>query len=153
MVLESVLYLNPKSAQKGTCSHRQPGRASIFLIGRAWILGALRAGLHSDTLSPTRPNLLLVALPMGQAYSNHHSASKENGRDNEKDTAWYPLVAGCCNPPPHTDINPCTGAHTSRFIYLVLYFIYYIIYLLFIIYSFIIVFIYSFIYFVSIFFP
>jgi len=28
MVLESVLYLNPKAAQKETCSHRQPGRAS-----------------------------------------------------------------------------------------------------------------------------
>jgi len=35
MVLESVLYLNPKAALKETCSHRQPGRASLFLIGQS----------------------------------------------------------------------------------------------------------------------
>jgi hypothetical protein len=27
---------------------------------------------HSDTLPPTRPHLLTVPLPMGQAYLNHH---------------------------------------------------------------------------------
>jgi hypothetical protein len=27
---------------------------------------------HSDTLPPIRPHLLLVLLPTGQAYSNHH---------------------------------------------------------------------------------
>jgi hypothetical protein len=27
---------------------------------------------HHDSLPPTRPHLLIVPLPMGQAYPNHH---------------------------------------------------------------------------------
>jgi hypothetical protein len=53
-------------------------------VGIAGSRGDLKARLHSDTVLPTRPRLLIVSLPMGQAfkrtrismghsYSNHHS--------------------------------------------------------------------------------
>jgi hypothetical protein len=39
--------------------------------GRAWVLGTLKVCLYNDTLTPTRPHLLIVPLPKGQTYSNH----------------------------------------------------------------------------------
>jgi hypothetical protein len=37
------------------------------------IRGDLKVYLHSDTLPPARPHLLILLLPMGQAYSKHHN--------------------------------------------------------------------------------
>jgi len=154
MVLGSVLYLNPKAAQRETCSHKQPGRASIFLIGQS-------LNSRSPQSRPTQWHTFSnKATPPTSGTSHGPSVFKPPQcikrkwqRDIEKDTPWYPLVAGCCNPPTNTHINPCTCAHMSRFIYLVLFFIYYFIYLFIIYYLFIYYFIYLFIYFVFIFFP
>jgi hypothetical protein len=54
----------PEGNQKETVFHEQKGVSST--LGRAWALGALKACLHSDTLPPTRPHLLL----QGHTYSN-----------------------------------------------------------------------------------
>lgn len=35
--------------------------------------GGLKVHLHSDALPPTRPQLLIVPLPIGQTYSNQHT--------------------------------------------------------------------------------
>jgi len=90
-------------------------------LGRAWTLGALRAGLHSDTLSPTRPNLLLVALPMGQHIQTttvHQKKMAERHRER------YCMVSSCSRvlqpSPPHTHkpMHMCTQEQIYLIIYL-----------------------------------
>jgi hypothetical protein len=73
MVVEErkVLYLDPKSYRERLFS-RQPGGTSSIL-GRVRVLGNLKTNQHSNTISPIKPCLLLLSLPMSQAYSHHHS--------------------------------------------------------------------------------
>jgi hypothetical protein len=63
MVLEKelrILHLNLLQSEE-----------TIFsALGVVWTFGVLKTCLHSDILLPTRPHLLIVALPMGQTYSN-----------------------------------------------------------------------------------
>ena len=62
MVLEElrVLHLDLKTA-----------RWSIrFKTGRSLSIGALKARPHNDTLPSTRPHLLIVPFPMGQAFKH-----------------------------------------------------------------------------------
>ena len=59
-----------KSGEFYILIRRQQGRDFLLpweeLEHRTW------AYSHSDTLPPTRPHLLIVALPIGQDYSDHH---------------------------------------------------------------------------------
>jgi len=122
MVLESVLYLNPKAAQKETCRHRQPGWASIFLIGPNLNTRSPQSRptqWHTFSNKPTPPTSGTSHGP--SVFKPPQCIKRKWQRDIEKDTARYPLVAGCCNPTTH--INPCTCAHMSRFIYLFIYFV------------------------------
>ena len=45
---------------------------SLFCTDGTWAQNR-KAHPHSDALPPTRPHLLMVLLPMGQAYSHHHT--------------------------------------------------------------------------------
>ena len=56
-----VLQLDPLATQGDFVPHWYG--LSIFY---------LKAHHHSDTLSPTRPHLLIVSLPMSQVYGSHH---------------------------------------------------------------------------------
>jgi hypothetical protein len=62
---EKVLYLDPQAAE-GDC----------LTLDRAWVLGDLKVYLPSDPSSskdsstPTKPHLLIVPLPMGQAFKH-----------------------------------------------------------------------------------
>ena len=66
LVLEEprVLHVDPKAARRrlcitvARCEH-------IYDISKPWF--------YSNTLPLTRPHLLIVPLPMGQTYSNHHT--------------------------------------------------------------------------------
>jgi len=50
--------------------HLHPKEVRSRLILLYWV--ELPSHPHSDTLPPTRPHLLTVTVPKGQAYSNHH---------------------------------------------------------------------------------
>jgi hypothetical protein len=66
MVLEMelrVLHLDLKAARRRLECHS----------GQSLSIEDLKACPHSDTLPLTWPYLLIVPLPMGQTYSNHHS--------------------------------------------------------------------------------
>jgi hypothetical protein len=58
-----VLHLVPKATRK---------RLNL-LHHRDWTPGVLKVRAHSDALPSTRPHLLIVAVQIGQAYSNHRS--------------------------------------------------------------------------------
>jgi hypothetical protein len=49
---------------------------SIIIKAGAWQCPCRHeaGGANSDTLPPTRPQLLTIPHPVGQAYSNHHNA-------------------------------------------------------------------------------
>lgn len=53
-----VLHLDWKAVRRRLCS----------TLGGAWIQETSKPGPHSDTLPPTRPHLLIVPFPMGQAF-------------------------------------------------------------------------------------
>jgi hypothetical protein len=58
-----VLHLDPKVARR---------KDYITLDRLQHIYETSKPHLHSDTLSPIRPHLLIMTLPMGQAFFNHH---------------------------------------------------------------------------------
>jgi hypothetical protein len=51
---------------------RQLGETSSSIVSGTWARGILKASLHGDTLPPIRLQFLIVTLPVGQVYSNHH---------------------------------------------------------------------------------
>jgi hypothetical protein len=73
LVLEEprVLHLDQKTGRKRDCHRRDS-----FHTGWSLSIGMSKTHLHSDTLPSTRPHFLIVPLPVGQAYSNHHSGLK-----------------------------------------------------------------------------
>jgi hypothetical protein len=84
LVLEKelqVLHLDPKTAR----------RKHSFALGRACELGALKSCLHTHTSSnkatplPSRPDFLVVPLPMGQPYSNHDSQYPKKKKKKKKE--------------------------------------------------------------------
>ena len=82
MVLEEkliVVHLDPKADREGL-SFAGSQKEGFFHTGQRFKAPFFQSYSHFNkaTLTPTRPNLLIVTLPMGQTYSNHHSPF--NGR-------------------------------------------------------------------------
>jgi hypothetical protein len=72
LVEPRALCFDLKAARRGLSSSRQPG-GDYHLYGaepehRRRPQGHPASGTHSST----KPYLLIVPLPMGQSYSNHH---------------------------------------------------------------------------------
>jgi hypothetical protein len=66
MVLEKKLKLLPfdlKAAGRKPALLQAPRRRGLFQTRPSF-----KAQPHNDALSPTRPHILIVLLPMGQAY-------------------------------------------------------------------------------------
>jgi hypothetical protein len=59
-----VLYLDLRTAKRRLSSAGSQ-EGDLSFTGQSLRLAALKACLHSDTLPPTRPHLLIVPLPMG----------------------------------------------------------------------------------------
>jgi hypothetical protein len=72
MVLEKpiLLHLDPQTAG-GDYLLKAARRRFCFSLGGACAPRDLKASSNKATPTPTRPHLLIVLLPVGQAYSSH----------------------------------------------------------------------------------
>ena len=66
-------------------------KETVYHIGSSLSIGDLKAHPHSDTLHPTRPYLLIVPLPMGQAFK-HMSLCREGGKPIQTTTTVFKVI-------------------------------------------------------------
>jgi hypothetical protein len=71
-VLEKKLRVLDLKATRRKVSLAGSQEEGLFRVGWSLSMKNLKAHLQSGTLPPTRPYLLIVPHPMGQAYSDHY---------------------------------------------------------------------------------